>query len=566
MISPPNGQSSSINRLRLALQFELMVALTITAVVMWLDVNYARHAGALWRDEVNSLSMATYQSLSTTWERLQFDSFPILWYLLLRGWVKVGLAQTDAGFRVFGLLINLAILGMLWLNAWRMSRRPPLVAVTLLGANAAIVVYCGSVRGYGLGLMFGLWMYGAVWAYLVRPTAVRWVVALIAAVLACHTLYYNCVFVAAACFGAATVAVWRRHWRVAIFALALGAVTAATLLIYVSTFRGSGEWRSMWVGPGGFEWLWFRFAQAVTLARVVMLPIWMVVPLFAVLGGFVTWARAKDSSQGAAVGQICPSGQADLALFAAISVAIGLMGNILFLRLLNYYMQPWYFLSAMAVVAAGADAAQRAASIGRARRIAVIALTAIVLVWILFSPLRIWSITRSTNVDEIARVVEQSAVNADYIVLADWTHGLTFNRYYRGSAPWQTLPPLPADAHDIHRSELVFRLIQRGDVIGPVLESIARTLHDGHRVFYIGHLPEQLPSERPQSYFAKRAEEHNPVMPVETWRYQLNYTIGELASHVTRIPINLKQPISYYEDLELFVFDGWRPSNVHTQN
>ena len=532
-----------------------MVALAITAVALGLDINYARNAGALWRDEVNSFAMATYPSLATTWDRLQFDSFPILWYVVLRGWVKAGFGQTDAGFRVFGLIVNAGILAVLWLNAWRMSRRPPLVAVTLLGANAAIMMYCGSVRGYGLGLVLGLWMYGAVWAFLDRPTAARWTVAVVAAVLACHTLYYNCVFVAATCLAGAGVAVSRRRWKVATSLMAIGAVTLATLMIYVPTFRHSGEWRSMWVYAGGFSWLWHQFVEAVTLEHPVMESIWVIVLLCAPLGGLIASSRSRRSRP-------ARDGQPDLALFAAISLIVGVIGNVLFLRLLSYYMQPWYFLCLMAVIAAGADAAQRAVPMGQGFRVLGVALTAVALISILFGPLYKRSTTRRTTIDEVARMVEQSATNADYIVLTDWTHGVTFSRYYHGSTPWQTLPPLPADAHDIHRSDLVFDLMKRGDAIGPVLDSVAQTLREGHRVFYIGHLPDPLPSEHPRVFLMKRAEAGQALAPVDVWRYELNYTLQELATHVTRIPVNLEQPISIYEDPGLFVLEGWRPSEL----
>jgi len=516
---------SCAKRLRLIFQLEWGVALLITAVVIWLDINYARHAGVLWRDEINSLSMATYSSLQTTWERLQFDSFPMLWYLVLREWVKAGMARTDAGFRIFGLLVNVAILGILWLNAWRMSRRPPLVALTLLGANATVMMYCGSVRGYGLGLVCGLWMYGAVWAYLVRPTAVRWAVALLAALLACHTLYYNCVFVGAACLAGTAVALCRRQQRVALWILALGAATALTLLIYVPTFRSSGDWRSMYVYSGGFIWLFFKFAQAVMLAGVVMLPVWMIVPLYGTVGGFITWSRARVAAQNTALDQITLSGQPGLALFSAMSILLGLIGNVLFLRLLSYVMQPWYFLSLMAVLAAGADAVQCAAPSGRGFRVLGVALAAVGLTSILFVPLRLWSVTRRTSVDKIAQVVEQSAGKADYIILTDWNSSISFYRYYRGSTPWQTLPPLPPNARDIHRGDLVFKLMTRGDVLGPVFDSVTQTLHDEHRVFYIGKLPLRWPSEHPRLYFSRRAEEHNPLTPVEDWRYELMETV-----------------------------------------
>ena len=59
MISLPIGPSLSAKRLRSSIRFEWMIALAITAVVLGLDINYARKAGALWRDEANSFAMAT---------------------------------------------------------------------------------------------------------------------------------------------------------------------------------------------------------------------------------------------------------------------------------------------------------------------------------------------------------------------------------------------------------------------------------------------------------------------------------------------------------------------------
>src|SRR5207253_5620756 len=151
----------------------------------------------------------------------------------------------------------------------------------------------------------------------------------------------------------------------------------------------------------------------------IMQSIWLAVAVCAALGGFLSWSRTRNP----------------LALFAAISIIVGVIGNILFLRLLNYYMQPWYFLSLMAVVAAAGDAALRAASIGRGFRLFGVALAAATLMLILFSPLYAWSMTRRTNLDEVARVVGQVATSGDYIILADWTHGVTFHRYYHGFAP-----------------------------------------------------------------------------------------------------------------------------------
>jgi len=100
--------------------------------------------------------------------------------------------------------------------------------------------------------------------------------------------------------------------------------------------------------------------------------------------------------------------------------------------------------------------------------------------------------------------------------------------------------------------------MQRNDAISPILDTVTQTLGDGHRIFYIGYLPEKLPSEPPAAWFARRASEHNLPAAAEIWRYELNYTLHDLAKSVTPISIDLKDPVSSDEDPELIVFEGLR--------
>ncbi len=45
----------------------------------------SRCASALYRDEANSANVATMSSLGEMWQNLPFESFPMLWLVLLRG-------------------------------------------------------------------------------------------------------------------------------------------------------------------------------------------------------------------------------------------------------------------------------------------------------------------------------------------------------------------------------------------------------------------------------------------------------------------------------------------------
>ena len=43
----------------------------------------AMNAGPLWRDETNTFNLAHMPSLRDIWHNMQFDSFPLLWPLLV---------------------------------------------------------------------------------------------------------------------------------------------------------------------------------------------------------------------------------------------------------------------------------------------------------------------------------------------------------------------------------------------------------------------------------------------------------------------------------------------------
>ena len=52
-----------------------ILAVIGTAVAIYLHILFAMNAGALWRDEVNSLEVATMRTFAEMWASLSFDSF-----------------------------------------------------------------------------------------------------------------------------------------------------------------------------------------------------------------------------------------------------------------------------------------------------------------------------------------------------------------------------------------------------------------------------------------------------------------------------------------------------------
>jgi hypothetical protein len=94
--------------------------------------------------------------------------------------------------------------------------------------------------------------------------------------------------------------------------------------------------------------------------------------------------------------------------------------------------------------------------------------------------------SRLTHVDLLARRLAAEAALGDLIVVAPWYCGITFDRYYKGSAAWSTLPPL--QDHSLHRYDLLRAQLQNRDAIQPVLGQIAATLQAGNTVWVAGHM------------------------------------------------------------------------------
>src|SRR5438132_2137386 len=90
--SPHGLRSRAMNKTieeTLAARVTTLLAVVGTVLTAVLHLVFASHAGALWRDEVNSLELATVTTFSEMWKNLDYDSFPALFFLVLRPFAGV---------------------------------------------------------------------------------------------------------------------------------------------------------------------------------------------------------------------------------------------------------------------------------------------------------------------------------------------------------------------------------------------------------------------------------------------------------------------------------------------
>jgi uncharacterized membrane protein len=535
-----------------AYRLELLAALALTILAASLHIIRAQHAGGLWRDEANSINLATMPALADVWNLSPFDSFPIAWFLVLRGWTSVAGEGNDAGLRILGVLVGVGILGALWLNARRLLEfSVPLLSLALVGLNPEIIRSGDSMRAYGAGTLTILLACGLVWHAMRSPTPARVALAVFGSVLAVQTLFQNAVLLLAIGVACMIVAARRGLWRRALIVAGVGLVAALTLIPYIATARRLHQWDMIVQLPPTPARLWMQLTEAIGSTGRSMVAIWVALAVLAIVAAVAAQARRLSPS--------LTDDQRDLSLFGGVALVSGIVFYVAFLLLLKYCTRPWYYITLASFSALAIDAALSVFMGPRAMKAARIGVISLVTVLSVPASWRAAQV-RQTNIDLIAEKLEATAAKDDLIILNGWEIGITFDRYYRGPTPWMTIPPL--DSHKLHRYDLVKVLMSAPDPMQPVFEAMTRTLRSGRRIWIIGGLPVFQPGQQPDTL-------PPPPLPRSGWQlppYEVNW-VGQagffLQNHATSAAVeHVGQRVNSYECPVLEIANGWNQEEV----
>src|SRR5439155_3492116 len=108
-----------------------------------------------------------------------------------------------------------SVLGAIWIGAWLMAKRPPLISLVLFAINPLTIKIDGAIRPYGMGYMFLIVTITLIYAYARQPRRLWFVLACVAGVLSVQTLYQAAFFIAAAIVGVLIDALAQKQRRVA---------------------------------------------------------------------------------------------------------------------------------------------------------------------------------------------------------------------------------------------------------------------------------------------------------------------------------------------------------------
>jgi len=523
-----------------------ITAALVTLFAAYLHVLFFLSAGGLWRDEAGLVHLSQLPSISEVWQNLPYDSFPILVPLTVRAWsAAASFGNTDPGLRVLGLVVGLFLLLAFWFASWTMHNGPPLLAVTLAGLNVTMVRVGDSLRGYGLGSALAVLTLAVIWRLTCRPSLAAFFCALAAAVLSVQSLYQNAVFVFAACCGGFVVCAVERRWRDTLPIFVVGAAAAASLLPYIPLIIRAQNW-SVTARPSfHFSAGWKQFALAIGSPVTGFTWVWVALWTGALATTIYVLFCNRDRLPDRARSRI---------LFAGTTVVFGTAGFAVFLKLAALPIQPRYYVPLMALSVVCFDTIFLAAWRWTRSAAMILAVVTITAAFLFELPA---VICRQTNVDFIAAGLSPEATSNDYVIVHPWHCGVTFQRYYKGAAPWTTLPPL--EDHTLHRYDLLKAKMQTKDPIAPVIDRITSTLQSGNRVWIVGNIPwsqEPLPEIRPAP--------NNPWGWFDVpYSFHWGAEVSQfLSAHCQRSAVVIAPSttcVNPLENLPVVVVTGWKP-------
>ena len=543
--------SSSKNYSGLIRNIEWAIAATATSLLVIFHLIFFRHAGGLWRDEVNTVHLATLSSLAGVWDNLQHASFPVLWLSVLRFWTSLT-GDSEFWLRFLGLIVGLALVGALWWNARSHSRSLPFFSLVLFGFSPTVIQYGDSVRAYGFGTFLILMTFGLIWKVVDSPNPRRIFLATLSAVLSVQCLYQNTVLLLAICAAGITVCLTRGLWKRSLLLIGMGMIAAISLLPYIPTIRRQQDWAPLFKVPVNLSWLWFKLCESLEPSGPFAVYVW--IGLIGIAVGSALFCFAYPSALGLS------RKQKDLILFSSLALVTGLVGYISFLKILSYRTEPWYFIALLALIAVTLDASLAAISSSIRGRIFRIVF---VLFFIGLTVRPVWESIhmRHTNIDLIASKLQNLVSERDLILVTPWFFGVTFERYYTGKARWMTSPRI--EYHRFHRYDLIkeaMESINSAEAVKPVLAAMSDALKSGNRVWLVGRppfLPEgQPPASLPSAPYGELGWYSGPYQ--HNWALQVGYYIRTHAVYGEDILVRVDNPVSGSENPQVMLVQGWR--------
>jgi hypothetical protein len=526
---------------------EWIVAVLLSATVLFLLIVRATHAGALWRDECDIAQLARMARFNDVLANLQYTAFPVLFPAIVRAYTSA-FGASDIALRCFGLGVGVALVGAAWFQSRYLHGQVPLLLPALIGLNVNFLTLGTSLRGYGIGSVLVVLAFALTAGLLLQPSMSRLAAVLLAYLASMQCLFFNGALVPAFILAAAVVFLIRRERKWMWLLLGVAAVCGLSYLPSILKLSSSTkEWAAVLQVPVSFNSMWHQFMTACGGAYSTVSTIWLGLILLAVAGAAwrlkAVW-RAEHSREG------------DMLLFGLVTILTCVPTYYIFLRVVHCVPQPRYYLAFVCLVAVAADLI--VANLSRSHWIRLTRMFLVVAA-IFTLPFAVWPkiMERQTNIDIVAAYVEKNAHAGDLVVVNPWSLGVSFNRYYHGAVRWITVPEM--DEHRVHRYDLLQKKMASFFPVDDVEHEIAAALKRGSRVWFIGEVEMPPAGEAPLVLTPAPDPKFGWQLIAyrQAWSQELGVLMQQHAGSVDIVvPTGLS--VSEWENVRLLAVEGWQ--------
>ncbi|MEN6406785.1 MAG: hypothetical protein ABFC77_09960 [Thermoguttaceae bacterium] len=549
---PPHGSARSWDGVLLAelppeavraIEWAVFAVACVAAV--WLNVSLLVHSGAFWRDECSTILVAQSPGWSDLWRALPNDSFPVLFAGLLRLWILSGLGATDVGIRVLGFLIGLGIPAAAFFCCRTFSRRPPLLAVSLLAVCPTTFYFGSSMRAYGLAAIVALLCLAAFWRLVEHPTRRNAVIATVLAVLNVQACYQNSYLLFGIGVAGAVACLFRRRWKLAVLILAIGGLAACSLVPYGSIIAQYRTANELAFSDFHLETVGGKFADALAGGPNALLAVWTLLLGTAALSACLHVVR--DGVRGVA----------SPAFYVLVAAVVSGLTGFAFMTINAMSPFEWHYAPLIALLAVDVDVGLEPLNANAWVQQSRIAAAGMVLV-LGFLPASAMSHLRRTNVDLACQAIASRAESSDLVLAIPPYIAPSVCHYDHGSAPWTTIPM--AGRGQCTSSPAIRQRMATPDAIRPTLQTIQDYLQAGRRVWIVRNHPQETLTSAPPSPppITARSSGWNQDRCIDAWIKQIDYVLQTHAVNVSGNLLPTGEPVHPLENVTVYRIEGWR--------
>ena len=528
---------------------EWAVVVGLSLLLLYIHGQNWLYAPWLWRDEISTLHISTAPTFAELWRRLEWESSPLLWPLVLRTWDALGLGASVWSLRALALAVGVGVIAALGFALRRIAGTLPLLSLLLVAANPNVIRFGDTLRAYGLGLLLGTLLVVALWRLTLRVGRRETIVAALLAIASVQCLYHNAVVVLALCSACAAAWALRGRYREAAVPLAIGALAALTLLPYIGPLGRARVWNVIIQTPVDVPWLVAKLRGSVDIGGPWVSFLWVALGI-ASLVACVLEIRRRDGGPEAVAERRAG------AAFFSVALVVGVGAYAAFLVLVGYTTFAWYYLSLLGLAAVLTESTlHRAFGEALAWRLGRIGIVVVALALVVPA---IWQgqPARMTNVDRVAAILGEMARPDDLILVAPWFLGISFDYYYAGKTPWLAVPDF--EDHKLTRYDLVKELMLHPDAVRPIANRVQQTLERQRSVWLVGRLPfmtgnppAKVPPVAPDSPLGWSELSYQTL-----WSREVAHRLQAHANQAVQIGIGDLGMVSPFEDLPIHRFDA----------